>query len=71
MIKKYHSLILFLVFISVVSIIAATLSGPSNPTANSIAVFSNNKQLTNSGVTIDVNNNLSGVFALTVTNFYI
>jgi hypothetical protein len=63
------------------AVFAGALSGPNNPTANSVPTYSNNKQLTNTGIIIDSSSNISGINGLTgqvmnlattrTTNFYI
>jgi hypothetical protein len=81
--QSWYSLILiFGIFIILTAtLMAAALSGPASPTVNSIPTYSNNKQLTNTGLIIDANSNIYNINGLTgqvmnlvtvrTTNFYI
>lgn len=69
--NKYYKILLktFLCLLVLqTGLMAAVVSGPSNPTANSIPTFFNNKLLTSTDVLIDENNNITGVANLVVTN---
>lgn len=55
LLDRYH-IIFWLFLLAVISVGAAVLSGPQNPTANSIPIFFNNKTLSSSGLVLDAAN---------------
>lgn len=83
MFKEYRNkhpfifrLVVVILLASTLSIFAAVLSGPSNPTVNSVPKFTDSKLLASSGVTITAGNDMNGVNALTanqgnVTTVYV